>query len=150
RLSPLDVEGEALVAAAIRDVTERRQVARDLQAARLDAEQANIAKSRFLATASHDLRQPLQALQLLNAALRKQETDLGKQEMLAHESEALESMGKLLNTLLDISKLEAGTIKPEIADFNLAELCQALQQQFSSVAAARGLALKIESGAHYV
>ncbi len=150
RLSPLQLDGRSLTAAAVRDVTERRQVAQQLQMARQEADRVNTEKSRFLATASHDLRQPLQALQLLNAALRKQTTDPTIQEMLSHESEALESMGKLLNALLDISKLEAGSIEPELEDVNLAELCQALHAQFASLAEARGLALTIDVGAHYI
>jgi PAS domain S-box-containing protein len=150
RLSPLHVDGEALTAAAVRDVSERRQVLRELSLARQEADRANADKSRFLATASHDLRQPLQALQLINAALRKQATDLSTQQMLTHESEALEAMGMLLNALLDVSKLEAGSIKPDMEDVNVAELCQALQQQLTSVAAARGLSLGVDVGAHCI
>jgi len=69
-------------------------------------------KSRFLATASHDLRQPLQALQLLNAALQEQTSEPSTRELLTREREALDAMARLLNALLDISKLEAGSINP--------------------------------------
>ncbi len=150
RLSPLSVEGDSLMAAAVRDVTDRREASKQIGLARQEADRANVDKSRFLATASHDLRQPLQALRLINAALRKQATDLYMQEMLTHESEALEAMGKLLNALLDISKLEAGSIKPEIEVVSVTELCEAIQQQLVSLASSRKLTLDLEVGAAYV
>ncbi|MBS0396325.1 MAG: PAS domain S-box protein, partial [Proteobacteria bacterium] len=70
-LSPIANGSGALVAAAIRDVTERRRVQTELKEAREAADRANLAKSRFLATASHDLRQPLQTLGLLNGSLQR-------------------------------------------------------------------------------
>src|SRR5690606_13843973 len=67
RLSPVRLDGVQLVVAAVRDVTDRRHAAEVLRAAQQEADRSNAAKGRLLATASHDLRQPLQALQLLNA-----------------------------------------------------------------------------------
>jgi PAS domain S-box-containing protein len=150
RLSPLHVGGETLVAAAVRDVTDRRQVAAQLRAARREADRANAAKSRFLATASHDLRQPLQALQLLNAAAQKNTTDTTLQELLARQQEALESMGRLLNALLDISKLEAGRIQPQWEAIDLTLLCRQLHQQYAPLAGARGLDLKLQPAEHCI
>jgi PAS domain S-box-containing protein len=144
-LSPIRDGDRLLVAAAIRDVSERSRVQADLQAARELADRANQAKSRFLATASHDLRQPLQTLTLLNGALRRTVHDSAAQEILQHEAQAIESMARLLNTLLDISKLESGAIKPDITDFTVAALFEEMRNEFASVAQSKGLELRVES-----
>jgi PAS domain S-box-containing protein len=138
-LSPIGAAGDHMVAAAIRDVTERRQNELALEAARREAERANLAKSRFLATASHDLRQPLQTLGLLNGALRRMVRDAECLEVLRDQDEAIDAMSRLLNGLLDISKLESGGIKAEITDFEIAPLFEELRRDFSGVAASKGL-----------
>ena len=128
-LSPIQDAERALVAAAIRDVTDRKLVEAELIVARQTAEQAreiadraNLAKSRFLATASHDLRQPLQTLALMNGTLRRTIRDPDSLLAISHQEQAIGAMSRLLNALLDISKLESGTIKPEIVDFRVAGL----------------------------
>jgi PAS domain S-box-containing protein len=144
RLAP--VPGARIgIVAAIRDVSERRRMTAELEAARESAVAANRAKSRFLAAASHDLRQPLQTLRLLNAALRRRLDDPLSSEIMAQQERALDSMTDLLNALLDISKLESGTVQPKLGDVSLADVLRDLRQQFESVAAARGLALAIDS-----
>jgi PAS domain S-box-containing protein len=150
RLSPVRLDGQALVAAAVRDGTDRRQAVEVLKAAQQEADRANAAKSRLLATASHDLRQPLQALQLLNAALQQQIDQPEAQELLVRQSEALESMAHLLNSLLDLSRLEAGAVKPEIEEVSLAEVFGALQRAFEPLAEARGLTLSVSAELRYV
>jgi CheY-like chemotaxis protein len=116
-----------------------------LREARREAEVANLAKSRFLATASHDLRQPLQALGLLNGALRRLVQDEDCRDVLRQQDEAIDAMSRLLNGLLDISKLESGAIKPQLADFALAPLCDELRRDFAAVAANTGLRLSIDA-----
>ncbi len=143
-LSPITDGGDALVAAAIRDVTDRRRVQIELQAARESADRANLAKSRFLATASHDLRQPLQALGLLSGSLRRMVSEPEVSDVLAHQDRAIGAMSRLLNALLDISKLESGAIRPEITDFTVAALFEELRQEFAGLAADKGLQLAIE------
>ena len=153
-LSPI-VDGDlVLVAAAIRDVTERVRTQTELHVAREAAdeaaERANQAKSRFLATASHDLRQPLQTLALLNGTLRRIAAGPDIMAALSQQEQAIGAMSRLLNALLDISKLESGAIKPELSDFTVAALFEELRTEFEDIATSKGLQLKIESNAVWV
>ena len=143
-LSPIVGEGETLIAAAIRDVTERRQFQNELKRAREAADTANLAKSRFLATASHDLRQPLQALSLLNGAIRRSTNQPELTDALLQQEQAIDAMSRLLNALLDISKLESGAIKPELTDFKVTSIFYQLRDEFTQLAAQKGLELKVE------
>lgn len=144
-LSPITLSDEGMVVAAIRDVTQRKQAEQALMEAQRDAEHANLAKSRFLATASHDLRQPLQTLGLLNGALRRMIDDAECREVLEQQEQAVDAMSRLLNALLDISKLESGAIKPEIIDFEVATLFDELRRDFSGIAANKGLRFSIDA-----
>jgi PAS domain S-box-containing protein len=144
-LSPVAQGEESFVAAAIRDVTGRKLVEQALKDARQEAEHANLAKSRFLATASHDLRQPLQTLGLLNGALRRTVQDDECLDMLQQQELALDAMSRLLNALLDISKLESGAIEIQPVDFDLAPLFDELRRDFASVAASKRLRLAIDA-----
>jgi CheY-like chemotaxis protein len=96
-----------------------------------------------LATASHDLRQPLQTLSLLNGALRRTVADPEALQALGQQGQAIDAMSRLLNALLDISKLESGAVKPEPADFAVSTLFEQLRLEFSGVAASKGLSFKI-------
>jgi PAS domain S-box-containing protein len=150
-LSPIGVGGErGLTAAAIRDATERRKTRLELVVAREAADLANQAKSRFLATASHDLRQSLQTLALLNGALRRIVEDPHAAEALGHQEQAISAMSRLLNALLDISKLESGAIRPDPTDFAVATLFEELRQEFSGLAANKGLELRVTASADCV
>lgn len=146
-LSPVTQGTESMVAAAIRDVSDRKLAEKALKDARSEAEHANLAKSRFLATASHDLRQPLQTLSLLNGALRRSTRDEDCLDMLAQQEQALDAMSRLLNALLDISKLESGAIKLEQDDFALGDLFDEMRRDFASVAGSKGLRLAIDATA---
>jgi PAS domain S-box-containing protein len=146
-LSPIRDGERLLVAAALRDVTERKRIERELTQAREAADRANLAKSRFLATASHDLRQPLQTLSLLNGALRRVVRDPIAGEAVAQQGQAIDAMSRLTNALLDISKLESGAIRPDPADFAVAALFEEMRNEFASIAASKGLELRIEAAA---
>lgn len=145
RLAPFRISGRLFVAAAIRDMTERRIANEELVAARKEADRANRAKSRFLATASHDLRQPMQTIQLLNASMLKFVPDLQVRELLQQQGQAIESMTRLLNALLDISRLESGAIEPVSVEVPVADVLGDLRSEFSSVARARGIDLQVEA-----
>lgn len=146
RLAPFRIESQLFVAAAIRDNTERQQINEALIAAREEADRANRAKSRFLATASHDLRQPIQTIRLLNAAMLKiSPPDL--RALLQQQERAIEGMTRMLNALLDISRLESGAIEPQVTSVPLAEVLHQLATEFESVAQARGIVFRIQPAA---
>ena len=171
-LSPIQVSNTVLIAAAIRDNTDRKRIETELMLAREaadaaraladqareaadaarvladqareSADRANQGKSRFLATASHDLRQPLQTLSLINGTLQRVVSDAEIAEALRQQDQAIGAMSRLLNALLDISKLESGAIKPEPTDFTVAALFEELRADFLNVAVNKGLQLDIE------
>ena len=124
---------------AIEDVTERYRVAAALDVARQQAERANIAKSRFLAAASHDLRQPLQTISLLQGILARKLKDEDTLKLVARLDETLGAMSGMLNTLLDINQLEAGTVEPERADFPVNDLLAQMKTEFSYHTESHGL-----------
>lgn len=144
-LSPVADDTGMLISAAIRDVTDRKAVEAELVEARRLAERASQAKSRFLATASHDLRQPLQTLSLLSGSLRRMLCNGVAADVLLQQELAIGAMSRLLNALLDISKLESGAIRPDPTDFTVATLFEELRGEFTSIAADKGLKLKVES-----
>ena len=146
-LSPIHDGNRLLVAAALRDVTERKRIQTELMQAREAADRASLAKSRFLATASHDLRQPLQTLSLLNGTLCRVVRDPIGSEAVAQQGQAIEAMSRLTNALLDISKLESGAVRPDPTDFAVAALFEELRNEFESLAASKGLELRIDAAA---
>ena len=112
--------------------------------ARLAAEQANAAKSRFLAAASHDLRQPYQALRLLLATLQAQ-TNTGERvaSIVRHMDVAMTAGEELLQSLLDLSTLEAGVVVPQSVDLTLADVMVSIDTRHRPVAEAKGLAFRV-------
>jgi PAS domain S-box-containing protein len=106
-LSPVSTPKASFVSSVIRDVTRRKRMEQEIIAAQEAAERANKANSAFLAAASHDLRQPVQALSLLNGALRRTVKDERALEMIESQEHSLTAMTNLLNSLLDISRLDA-------------------------------------------
>ena len=140
RASDAKTEG---VVITYEDVTERRRTADALTAAKRQAELATVAKSRFLAAASHDLRQPLQTLALLQGLLAKKVEGDKAQSLVGRIDEALGAMTGMLNTLLDINQIEVGAVKAEITDFPVNELFDRLREELTYHAQAAGLALRV-------
>lgn len=113
-----------------------------LDEARLAAEEATASKTRFLAAASHDLLQPLHAARLFIAAL-KEEAE-GENATLARNADrAIENAHGLMTALLNLSRLDAGGVRPAAAPMPLAPLFEDLGREFASAARARGLALEV-------
>lgn len=114
----------------------------DLSAAKESAEQANLSKTRFLAAASHDVLQPLNAAHLSVSALAElQTTDEGR-TLVRQVERSLETMEDLLRTLLDISRLDAGVVQPNLVDVQLETLFSSLKSDFQPLAERKGLSLK--------
>jgi PAS domain S-box-containing protein len=145
-LSPHSVPSGTLYSAAIRDITTRVAVERELRRARAQAEQASNAKSRFLAAASHDLRQPLQAAILYNNVLTRQLAGTLHAATASKLESSLHALRDLLNRLLDISRLEAGALTPEIAVVSLPILFEHLRDQFLPQAQQKHLRLRLRPG----
>jgi two-component system CheB/CheR fusion protein len=103
------------------------------------SERAQLTKSRFLAAASHDLRQPLQTLGLLHATLREHLANQEALAALASAQRTCESMKRIVNMLLDLDQLERGAVRPNLTEFPLHELFDMLDGEFSALAEAKGL-----------
>ena len=125
------------------DITERKIAAKALRASKHEAELANIAKSRFLAAASHDLRQPLQSLALVQALLARSVEDEKAGKLVARLGHTLDAMTGMLNVLLDINQIEAGVVQPEPVDFVLTDLFGRLRDEFTYQAQAQRLDLRV-------
>ncbi|WP_278378670.1 hybrid sensor histidine kinase/response regulator [Stutzerimonas kunmingensis] len=117
----------------------------ELREARDAAEAANLSKDKYLAAASHDLLQPLNAARLLISTLRERQLPQNELHLVERAHQALEGAEDLLTDLLDISKLDQAAIKPDIDIYSLDDVLLPLVSEFQSVAAAAGLQLK-----HYI
>ena len=116
---------------AIDDVTEARREGRALEAAKLEAERANMGKSRFLAAASHDLRHPLQTITLLQGMLEKRVHDEATLKLVHRLDDTVSTMSGMLDKLLDINQLEAGIVSPSITDFPIKRLLGEMRAEFA-------------------
>jgi two-component system, chemotaxis family, CheB/CheR fusion protein len=146
-VSALEIREEPLatrkILLAIEDITERKHAAEALEAAKRQAEQANLGKSRFLAAASHDLRQPLQTISLLHEILAKKLKDETTLRLVGRLDETVSTMSSMLDTLLDINQLEAGIVRREMVDFPINAVLEQLRTQFSLHAAAHRLGWRV-------
>ncbi|MCI2262677.1 hybrid sensor histidine kinase/response regulator [Xanthomonas indica] len=128
---------------SLADALEHRVAERthDLAEAKREAENANRYKTRFVASAVHDLLQPLNAARMFVSALRGKLHDADARQIADHVDNALAAQDAILNSLLDISRLEAGTLKTQVQDLALDPLLQTLAREFGIVAEGRGLRL---------
>ena len=163
----LKPDEEGLVEGFVADITERIQAQQHLQALNEELEQrvvsrteqlqilnqqlreardvaqaANLSKDKYLAAASHDLLQPLNAARLLISTLRERRLPAAEQRLVERTHQALEGAEDLLTDLLDISKLDQAAVKPDIDTYRLDELFAPLASEFQTVAEAAGLSLR--------
>jgi two-component system, sensor histidine kinase len=134
----------------VRDITDRKRAETILRNAQVSAEQANEAKTRFLAAASHDLRQPYQAMRLLLHALASRQTDEQSKAIARRLDEAMTAGENLLNSLLDISTLEGGMVRPQITNFTIDAVLDRLHGEFAPQAAVRGQKLRFIRSSAFV
>jgi len=135
-----DAAGSVIgVVGIARDVTESKRAEDALRAAKSEAERANVAKSKFLASASHDLRQPVQSLILFMGALNAQLEGTPSVRLLKSMEQSLDGLRVLLDGLLDVSKLDAGLVVAKPMDMPVAPILDRLTTEYGPRAAERGL-----------
>ncbi|QQN67299.1 MASE1 domain-containing protein [Bradyrhizobium diazoefficiens] len=136
------------------DVEVRKKAEESLRRAQIELERkvaertqelelANAAKSRFLAMASHDLRQPLHALGLFVAQLRTPLSSRERTKTIERVDAARKELDEMFNSLLDISRLDAGMLTPKITEFPIAHLLQKIERTFNQATREKGLQLRI-------
>ncbi len=137
--SALERANETLERRVRERTAELTKVNRALGEAKSKADEANLDKTRFLAAASHDILQPLNAARLYTTSLVERRPPGEFQHLARHIDASLESVEEILNALLDISRLDTGSLKPEITVFAIGQLLQQLKVEFSPQAMEKGL-----------
>lgn len=137
-------------AESIRLRLERANLVEDLRREKLLAEEANVAKSRFLAAASHDLRQPVHALSVLVGALRSHQMDLKARGLLDHIDGSVRALSGLFGGLLDISRLDAGVVEVHRTSFALQPLIERVCRDYEAQATEKGLELRCHPTREFV
>lgn len=125
------------------DVADQHKAVEDLESAIRQAEHASIAKTRFLATASHDLRQPLQTLTFIHGLLARDAIRPAAKHLIDRMEQAVSAMSGMLNTMLDINQIEAGVITYELEDFAISEVLSSLYTEYLYHAEAKSLELRL-------
>ena len=129
--------------AAMQDITQRKQNERALLQAKEDAEAANRAKSTFLATMSHEIRTPLNGVLGMAQAMAADELCAVQRERLDVVRQSGETLLAILNDVLDLSKIEAGKLELEEAEFDIGELAQGAHAAFTAIANKKGLSFDL-------
>lgn len=139
-----------LLTEALRSRYEKEALARQLEEQIAIARRASEERTRFFASASHDLRQPLHSLGLFGTALQRR-LDSGAERALADNlMQCVNALEMSFNEMLEVSRLDAGVIRPRSEPVSVAALCRALDASFGPQAEARGLMLRFHPGCHWV
>lgn len=131
----------------IEELRNQHQVA---EQAREAAEEANVAKSRFLAAAGHDLRQPLHALGFFVDALQEQSLPTDGRAIVSNIRRSVDVMEDLFNSLLDVSRLDAGIVRPRVATIALAPLMDRVRAEYETAARQKELSLRVPRNSLFV
>jgi Na+/proline symporter/signal transduction histidine kinase/CheY-like chemotaxis protein len=115
----------------------------ELVKAKAAAERANQSKTRFFAAASHDILQPLNAARLFTSTLVENRSPANQLQMVRNVDQSLEAVEEILATVLDISRFDAGAVKPDLTSFHIQDLLSPLQQEFEGEALKKAIVLKI-------
>ncbi|AMJ59108.1 hybrid sensor histidine kinase/response regulator [Bosea sp. PAMC 26642] len=137
----LERTNESLERRVVERTEEILRVNTELQRAKGEAEEANASKTRFLAAASHDILQPLNAARLYAASLVERDRAAGHPDLADNIDASLDAVEEILTALLEISRLDGGALKPEITSFRVDELMRQLQREFEPSAQEKGLKL---------
>lgn len=145
RISPYNQQNDFVegVVITFTDIGDKKQVAQALEIATQQAELASTARLRFLACASHELRQPLQTLKLLQGLLLGLLDDEQPRKLTARIGETVGAMSGTLNALLDINHIETDANRANIVSFRISDLLERLADEFGYKAGAKGLKLKV-------
>lgn len=119
------------------------EATRALRLKKEDAESANYDKTRFLAAASHDLRQPMHALGLFVGELQSKLTTPEQRKIVGKVEESVDALSNLLDALLDISKLDAGVVTPNVMEFSIENLLEHIARDYVPLAERKGIALQV-------
>jgi Na+/proline symporter/signal transduction histidine kinase len=137
----LERTNERLELRVVERTEEILRVNTELQRAKAEAEEANASKTRFLAAASHDILQPLNAARLYATSLVERDRTAGSPDLAENIDASLDAVEEILTALLEISRLDGGAAKPQITAFRLDELMRQLQREFEPSAQEKGLKL---------
>jgi signal transduction histidine kinase len=140
-ITPSVEAAEALEQRVRERTTELTLLNAELARAKADAEEANIPKTRFLAAASHDILQPLNAARLYVTSLVERQGAGEEARLVGNVDASLDAVEEIFGALLDISRLDTGAMKPEIVSFRIDELLRQLEVEFTPLAREKGLQL---------
>ena len=140
---PIRWNGLPAIQTTVIDIDERKRAERALFKAKEETEKASVARTKFFAAASHDLRQPLYTMSLLFPLLSRDIDSPDTDKIIKVLQGARDTMEDLLDSILDISKLDAGVVHPQLVPMSIAGLFDKLEAEFKPLAEAKGLSLRV-------